>query len=82
MMAVFEKYCTRAIAPMATIRKEASCDLKAANGPKKKRTAETVRKVEQTIMAELKKTVIGFLLMRNPENKPSAAARNIPASPP
>ena len=47
-----------------------------------KRTAETVRKVEQTIMAELKKTVIGFLLMRNPENKPSAAARNIPASPP
>ena len=42
----------------------------------------TVRKVEQAIIAELKATTRGVLLMRIPENNPSAAAMKIPAEPP
>src|SRR6266550_8663755 len=53
-----------------------------STGPKKVRSATTVRKVEQAIIAALKKCTLTFLVTRSEEQKPAAPATRMAASPP
>src|SRR5438105_2804453 len=77
------RYCTIAIRPRTPTKLAESLSLaKFSVGPKNVRRAITVRKVEQAIMAALKKCTLVFFVTRSEEQKPAAAATRMAASPP
>src|SRR5438045_8751407 len=81
-MPLLEKYWTSAIVPTATPKCDMSWKRRSPIDPKNNRTTMTVSEVEASIIAELKATTNGRLLIRRPEKSPSTAASRIPATPP
>src|SRR3977135_2498480 len=76
-------YCTSAIVPSDPMKPAERLSLaRPSIGPKDVRSIVTVRKVEQAIIAALKKCTLSFLQTRNEEQKPAAGDTKTAASPP
>ena len=80
---LLERYCTIAMRAMAPTKvAETFSFARFSIGPRNFRRVITVRKVEQAIIEALKRCTWIFLVTRNEEQTPAAAATRMAASPP